>query len=384
MRKHALKILFVAFRDLKHPYSVGGDIYINMIAKKLTELGHEVTLLTTKFPGCREKERDGNLRIIRLGNWLTMPIITFYYYTKFLKGKVDVIIEEILGGQRLPFLMATYAKEKIVGIWHQKHTEIFKRQYPPFLASLLIFLERFLALLYRNKKIVANSKKTRSDLTRMGLRNSNIHIVYPGISDLFFNTQKLNDSDIKDREKSAVFLGKLRRYKMVHHLLYATKIVKKKIPDFTVIIAGKRSDVDPKYEAKLYNVINSLNLNDSVSFKWSISEEEKIRLLRKCMFLVLPSAIEGFGMVIIEANACGTPAIVSDRVPDDALKHGYNGLRYPFGDIHALSVAMVKLLEDKKLWEKLSHNSLLWAQQFRWEYSAKKMDRIIREVISVD
>ena len=79
------------------------------------------------------------------------------------------------------------------------------------------------------------------------------------------------------------------------------------------------------------------------------------------MFLVLPSAIEGFGMVIIEANACGTPAIASDRIPDDALKHGYNGLRYPFGDIQALSVAMIKLLEDKKLWEKLSHNSLLWA-----------------------
>src|SRR5207245_905681 len=82
--------------------------------------------------------------------------------------------------------------------------------------------------------------------------------------------------------------------------------------------------------------------------------------------LVVPSAVEGFGIVVLEANACGVPVIASSGVPQGAVGDGVNGLRYQFGDIRALADAMAKLLTDDELHSSLSRSARNGAERYRW------------------
>jgi glycosyltransferase involved in cell wall biosynthesis len=92
--------------------------------------------------------------------------------------------------------------------------------------------------------------------------------------------------------------------------------------------------------------------------------------------------VEGFSIVVIEANLCGTPVVVSDGVPADVVINNYNGIVYPFGDIDALSAALTNLLNDDGLWTKFSHNAISWAQNFNWEKSANKLNFLLNELVS--
>ena len=107
-----MKILFLAFRDPSNPFLGGGDIYINELAKGCASRGHSVTILSSKFPGSSTKEIVGNLKIIRLGSNFTTTIKTFVYYFMHLRGRFDIIVEEIMGGPRIPFFASLYMKKK--------------------------------------------------------------------------------------------------------------------------------------------------------------------------------------------------------------------------------------------------------------------------------
>ena len=90
---------------------------------------------------------------------------------------------------------------------------------------------------------------------------------------------------------------------------------------------------------------------------------------------------EGWGMTIIEAAACGTPAIGYD-VPGlrDSIRHMETGILVPYGGIKALAKAMTMLVEDQKLWSKLAGNTLNWAKQFSWDKSAEEFTKVINSI----
>ena len=90
---------------------------------------------------------------------------------------------------------------------------------------------------------------------------------------------------------------------------------------------------------------------------------------------MLPSALEGFGIVVIEANACGTPAIVSDRVP--AAVNGKNAIITPCLDVESLSHAIISLLSDEKKWSELSASSFEWAKHFTWNETVNRFVAVI-------
>jgi glycosyltransferase involved in cell wall biosynthesis len=95
--------------------------------------------------------------------------------------------------------------------------------------------------------------------------------------------------------------------------------------------------------------------------------------------LVLPSSVEGFGIVVLEANACGVPVIASSGVPEGAVRDGFNGLRYQFGDIRALADRIVHLLWDTALYSSLSKNASSNAERFSWSRVGADYERVVRE-----
>ena len=90
--------------------------------------------------------------------------------------------------------------------------------------------------------------------------------------------------------------------------------------------------------------------------------------LSACDILCLPSAMEGFGQVIVNASACGLPVVASKIYGiTDAVKENETGILYPLHDIDALTEALLKLIDDKKLREKMG--------QAGREYVVKNFDK---------
>jgi glycosyltransferase involved in cell wall biosynthesis len=138
-----------------------------------------------------------------------------------------------------------------------------------------------------------------------------------------------------------------------------------KISEAELIIAGKGDC----YE-ELLRLKEELNLN-SVRFCGRLNEKQKMQILQSGWVYVIPSMKEGWGISTLEANACGTPAIAYDVSGlRDSIKHGKTGLLVESGNIKALSEAIITILEDEELREKLSENALEYSKQFSWDKSA--------------
>src|SRR6266581_643421 len=134
-----MKILFLAYRDPLNPFGGGGDLYIGEIARGCARRGHQVTFISSMFPGGNSEEYADGMRIIRRGNGFTLFARIFTLYVKHLRGEFDVIVEEIIGGPRVPFFAASYMREAIIGIVQQRHREIFRYQLPFPIAQFLSF-----------------------------------------------------------------------------------------------------------------------------------------------------------------------------------------------------------------------------------------------------
>ena len=375
-----MNVLFIVYRDFANPAAVGGDLYLWELAKGLSKLNHQVTMVCSRFEGSAPKEIIEGVEIIRVKGFWTLPLEIFKEYYVKLKNNVDVIVEEAIGGQRIPFFCTTYVKKPLVVVWHQRHSKIFNEQYLFPIAVSLSLVELFQARLYKKRTVVSPSKGAKEQVLTLGFKDSSVKVVYDGIGKDFSHRKQS-----KDREALIVCLGKIRRYKRPDHVILAlANIIKTSKIKCRLVIAGKISEIDRGYVNELRRLSEKLCVSSYVDFKFNISETEKLRLLERASILVQPSPVEGFSIVVIEANMCGTPVIVSNGVPSDVVINKYNGLVYPFGNINALSTAITTLLEDKTTWTKLSKNASSWAQKFTWANSVNELNLIINEVSSLD
>ena len=372
-----MRVLFVVYRDFKNPAAVGGDLYHWELARGLSELGNKVTILCSSFEGSKAEEVVDGVRIIRKKGIWSLPLKFLYAYIRKLGFNCDVVVEEAFGGQRFPFFCTFYVKKPLAAVWHQRHDKIFREQYPFFLAQALSFLEWGLAALYRKRTIVTPSSGAKRKLMPLGFKSDNIEVVHDGVGEMFRDV-KLNS----EREETIVCLGKMRRYKRIDHAVLGFGIaLKSTVKPCRLVVAGKVSEIDRGYVDELRRLAERNGVGKQVEFMINISEEEKLTLLKNARILVQPSPVEGFSIVVAEANRCGTPVVVSDGVPFDVVRDGHNGFVYPYGDINAFACRIVDLLNNEETWKEMSKNAYEWSKQFTWECSSLKLEKILKNLV---
>ena len=371
-----MRVLFVVYRDFTNPQAVGGDFYLWELARGLAARGHYVTLMCSSFNGSKPKETSEGVEIVRVEGSLALPLKIFKKYLKVFKGRFDIVVEEIIGGQRFPFFSVLYAGVPVVAVWHQRNAKVFWEQYPPLLALPLSSLEYLLASLYRKSTVLTPSEGAKAELGLLGIQGEKIQVVYDGVDEKFI------DLDLSGpRENIVVCLGKLRRYKRIDHAILAfKKVIKRVNKPVKLVVAGKLSEIDSGYLDQLKELVKKLGLEGSVEFRINISENEKLELLKRAKVLVQPSPVEGFSIVVAEANRCGTPVVVSDGVPFDVVEHGVNGYFYRFGDLKDFAAKTVKLLSDGELWFAMSQNAYEWSKQFTWQSSTLRLEQILQDL----
>lgn len=366
-----MKILILNWRDIKNPKSGGAEVVTHEYAKAWVKAKHKVTQFSASFKGALSKETIDGVKIIRRGNHFTVHLWAFFYF--FLKrfGKVDLIVDEF---HFIPFFTPLYARraKKTALIFEVAKDVWFSNLFFP-LALLGFLLEPFFFIFYRKVPFVTDSPSTKKDLTAWGIKEKDIRIIYPGIS-----CQPLKKASPKENEATVLFLGFLSKDKGIEDAIVSFSKIAKSLPQAKFWIVGRGEE---KLVKKLKKKVSNLGLSEKTKFWGFVPEEKKLDLMRKAHVLVNPSQREGWGIVVIEANAMGTP-VVGYNVAGlrDSIQDGKTGILAQEKTPESLAKEVIKLLKDKKLYKKLQNNALAWSKNFTWRKATKESLELIEKL----
>ena len=366
-----MKILLLNWQDIKNPSGGGAEVYLHQIFKRLAAQGHNITLLCTQFSDAPREEVIDDIHIVRRGNRnLFNYIVPIEYERHFRREHYDIVIDDI---NKIPFYTPMYVREPLLGmVMHLFDTSIFKEASIPA-ASYVYCAERLALSVYRNTPLVAISESTRTELLSHGCRQENIFLVPCAVN----HTAYRQLPGVTRTKPIIGYVGRIKKYKSVDHLLRAFAIVLKVLPEAKLVIIGD-GDGKPAFE----RLSHELQINHAATFTGFLPLEEKVRLLNQMQIVVNTSAKEGWGLTVTEANACGAPAVASD-VPGlrDAVRDGETGLLYEYGNIEQLAEKILLLLRDEHLRSRLTKGALEFAQSLTWDKSAEIMLDVIEQVL---
>ncbi len=364
-------MLVVNWRCTKNPLAGGAEVYFQEIFSRLVAHGHHVTLLCERFPGSEAEENLGGIRTIRAGGKLTFNFTAARRVGRLADDlDADIVIDDL---NKIPFYSPWHTKRPVLAIlMHLFRGSIFKETLPP-IAAYVWLSETMIPSAYKRCRFAVLSESSRKDTMKVGIDPTRITVIPPGTDFARF----LPDASVA-REPVLLHVGRLKKYKSTDHLLHAAKMLKDRGVEFTTVVVGDGDD-KPRLEA----LAAKLELADNVRFTGFIPETAKVNWYRRAAVLVENSVKEGWGLIVMEANACGTPTVVA-RSPGlvDSSRDGVNGLMYDYGDVPALAGKLEQLLTDEALRARLGQQAIEWAKQWTWDGAADSMERAIEETMN--
>lgn len=370
-----MRILAINWQDRKHPYAGGAEVHLHEIFSRLGARGHQVTLLCCGFPNAPAQEEYDNMRIVRRGERLLFNFGVRRWVRELMaKETFDVVIDDI---NKIPFYTARFIDRPILAIVHHLFGKAIYQEVNPVAASYVYLAESLVPRYYRAVPFMVVSESTRDDLVSKGLSRDLIRVVHNGI-DL---SQYKPDPDVPKADAPTIcFLGRIKRYKSIDHMLLAVKNLQTEFPELRAEIVGSGGEED-----HLKSKAAELGIAGRVTFHGFATLERKIDIVRRAWVVVCPSIKEGWGLTNIEANACGTPVICAD-VPGlrDSARHEQTGLLYPYGDIAALTDRVRRMLSDHDLRKRLARGALEWAARFSWDHAADETEKLLTQIVAGD
>jgi glycosyltransferase involved in cell wall biosynthesis len=361
-----MKILVFNWRCWLNPEMGGAEVFTREVAKRWVELGHEVTLFTSEFPGCKRQESLNGVRIMRRGGRLAVYWWAKRAYKKyFSKEGFDVVIDEI---NTRPFFMPSVVKNnaKTVALIHQLAREYWFYEMPfPVSYVGYYFLENQWLRQYVEVPTITVSESTMRDLVSLGFKK--VFVVPEGL-----NFESLNRVPKKETYPVVVYAGRLKRAKRPDHVVRAFRIVLEKVPDAELWLIG-----DGAFRKDLERMAGGC-----VRFLGGLSDFERRKLIRRAWVLVNPSVREGFGLNVIEANALGTPCVAYDVAGlRDSVLNRETGLLSEAGSVESLAEKILMILGDEGFRKKLSWEALGYSKVFSWDKTAETFLEIISGAI---
>jgi glycosyltransferase involved in cell wall biosynthesis len=177
------------------------------------------------------------------------------------------------------------------------------------------------------------------------------------------------------RKNQLVTIGSFKWKKGYEYLLEAAARVFKRHPEYRLVIVG-----DGEERQGIAQSIERLGLNSHVTLAGILSREEIVRLLNESKLFVMASLHEGLPKVLLEAIACGTPAVVTGGCNAREII-ATTGLSVPAADADALAEGINMILEDQTLWARCSRNGPGVARHYDWKAVAARDYSVYSEVV---
>jgi glycosyltransferase involved in cell wall biosynthesis len=317
-----------------------------------------VEWFSSKFPGAASVEELDGVRFVRAGLQWTVHWRAFTRYRKSIRTDFDLVIDEV---NTMPFFTPLWARIPAVMLMFQLAREVWWYESPFPLSILGFALEPAYLMLYRKTPVFTISRSTELDLLHLGFQ-APITIVPIGVAG--GKCMPRSKTDIP----TFLYVGRLAPSKRIDHMLHALARYRHLtgIGNLWLVGSGPR-----RHQESLAKLAERLRIDKSVVFWGRVSSSEKERMMAEAHALLVTSVREGWGLVVTEANSCGTPAIVYD-VPGlrDSVRNEITGLIVE-PDPLSLANAMLRLTTEKDLASNLAAEGKRWSETFSFDTAAE-------------
>ena len=376
MEASRMKMAFVS--DAIYPYNKGGkEKRIYEISTRLAKRDHNVHVYCMKW--WKEKENH------RIENGVHLHAISRYYplYSgkrRSIKGAIMFAFAcfklirkdfDVIDVDHMPYFVLFSTKvvcilksKKLFSTWHVVWDKNYWYEYIGWKGYLGYLIEKLAVLM--PEKIISVSKHTTHNLKNELNSKKPIYTVPNGIG--FDLITKIKPA----KEKSdAIFAGRLISHKNIDVLIKSIKLIKEKNPEIKSLIIG-----DGPEKKKLKVLTQKLNLEKNIKFYGFLENHDDVyALMKSSKVFVLPSTREGFGIVVIEANACGIPVITvnhKDNAARDLIEEGKNGFVCQL-DEKEIAKNIMKAIKNRNRIKQACTNSV---KPYDWDNLMKKLEEV--------
>ena len=404
-----MKVGLLSYRS--HPYSGGQGIYIKHLSKALKNLGHEVSVLSgppypeldsevnlIKIPSLGLFESGERLKAFRL-RFLWSPIDLYEWITVLTGGfpepytygkrvlkklkednlKLDVLLDNQSLSSSLLEIQAHYPLAVTI---HHPITKDHKLE----MQNAINWKERLSSSRWHNflpmqkkvapqlKNIICVSQPSKEDvISEFKVDEKKITVIPNGIDIGIFKPSSIKKSlsfRIVTTASADIPLKGLR------HLILALPRVIRQFPLTSLTVIGKSPE-----KSNLNKLIDDLDLEDKITFRSGISEEEIVKTYHDSDIAVIPSLYEGFGFGAGEAMACGVPLISTDS---GGLKQviGDAAFKIKPGSVNEIEDGILKLFSEEKIRQDLAEKGRERMEEFfDWKIAALAYIEVFKNII---
>lgn len=345
-----------AWRDLDDPEAGGSEVHADEILQRWAKVGIEIVHRTSSHTMRRTFERNG-YEVVQEGSRTKVQLRTPWEGWR-RDRKVAHAVVDIWNG--LPWWSPVWFQGPRITWLHHVHGPLWGESFPRRVALPGRLIEaRVAPRLYREGRIVTLARSGVDDLMRLGFERGQIDVIEPGVSDVFRpNPQRRSPTPL------VVVVGRLAMLKRPLDIVHAVSIAREQVPDLQLEIIGDGPD-----RAKVAAGVRLLGAEEWCTLRGRLEHAEVVQAYQRAWAFASASQSEGWGMVLTEAAACGTPAVASRTVGHvDAVAHGRSGLL--FDDVEGCAAALVKLMRDSDYRRRLQAGALAFSERFSWDRAA--------------
>ncbi|MEO0091426.1 MAG: glycosyltransferase family 4 protein [candidate division WOR-3 bacterium] len=374
-----LKVCMVS--DTYFPYIGGIPEHIFHLSQTLRKNGHIVKILTARFsakivkslPYLPDEEfvyRIGNAMLIRANKSFARLTIGWRLSDKiekfFEKERFDIIHIHGSLAPTLPILAIRHSSAINIITFHATHPK--DKNYLFFRPLLLPYIRKL------HGRIAVSEAARESNMYYFP---GDCRIIPNGINIILYNPSVARLEKFSDPRPKILFLGRFEPRKGLKYLLQALPIIKKEIPDVLLIIvgAGVLGYAYQEYIAK--------EVKENIHFAGLIPEEEKPHYYASCDVFCAPSiGYESFGIVLLEAMACGKPVVASD-IPGyrTIINDGQEGFLTQPKCPEAIADRIIKILKNPELAKKMGERGYQKSLKYSWERVAQQVEEYYVELV---
>ena len=342
------------------------------VAKQLAKT-HDVTVITTREHGTRKKDEFLGFEVLRLGRerrysqkGSLIERLSFVMEGGKITGKFDVVDGYNFVSYPVAWEIAQRNKVPAIATYH----EVWLGKWIENIGVggvLGELLERY--VLGRNwDKFIAVSRFTGEKLRERKIPGERIEVIPNGIEIREYQKTRVE----KYSPPTICCISRLVEYKHVDDLLKAIAIVKRDIPDIACKIIGGGPE-----EKHLKSLAIRLGLQKNVEFLGFVEEhKEVVKILKASHAFCLPSVVEGFGMVLLEAMASQVPYVASEIEPLVEATDRKGGLFFKPRDCRDLADKLLQILKDRNAYKKCVKEGSQHVQNYAWGSIVEKIEEV--------